>query len=63
MGKLVPGAGAVIGGTLDLVETKVIGDRAYKWFFDGNFVYDEKAEADVVYAENQEAINEGTLIN
>lgn len=38
MGKLVPGVGAVVGGGLDLVETKAIGDRAYKWFFEGNFV-------------------------
>ena len=37
IGKLVPGVGAVIGGGLDLVETKIIADRAYKWFFDGNF--------------------------
>lgn len=44
MGKLVPGVGAVIGGGLDLVETKAIGDRTYKWFFGGNYVYDEKAE-------------------
>lgn len=45
LGKLVPGVGAVIGGSLDLVETKAIGDRAYKWFFEGEYVYDEKAEA------------------
>lgn len=37
MGKLVPGVGAVVGGSLDLVETKVIADRAYKWFFEGDF--------------------------
>lgn len=37
LGKLVPGVGAVIGGGLDLVETKVIADRAYKWFFEGDF--------------------------
>lgn len=43
MGKLVPGVGAVIGGSLDLVETKAIGDRAYKWFFEGNYVCDEKS--------------------
>lgn len=45
MGKLVPGVGAVIGSSLDLVETKAIGDRTYKWFFEGNYIYDEKAEA------------------
>ena len=30
LGKLVPGVGAAIGGGLDLAETKVIGNRAYK---------------------------------
>ncbi|MDD6484606.1 MAG: EcsC family protein [Clostridiales bacterium] len=48
MGKLVPGVGAVIGGGLDLVETKAIGDRTYKWFFEGNYIYDEKAEASAI---------------
>lgn len=37
LGKLIPGVGAVIGGGLDLVETKNIGIRAYKWFFEGDF--------------------------
>lgn len=37
LGKLVPGVGAVISGGLDLVETKIIGGRAYKWFFTGDF--------------------------
>ena len=38
------GFGAVIGGGFDLVETKIIGDRAYKWFFEGDYIYDEKSE-------------------
>lgn len=37
LGKLVPGVGAVIGGSLDLIETKTIGKRAYQWFFEGDF--------------------------
>lgn len=41
LGKLVPGVGAVIGGSIDYTETKVIGNRAYKWFFEGEFVKDE----------------------
>ena len=45
MGKLVPGVGAIIGGGLDFAETKAIGDRTYKCFFEGNYVYDEKAKA------------------
>ncbi|MCQ2467045.1 MAG: EcsC family protein [Clostridia bacterium] len=32
-GKLVPFIGAVISGGLDLAETRVIGERAYKMFF------------------------------
>ena len=56
MGKLVPGVGAVIGGSLDLIETKAIGDRTYKWFFEGNYIYDEKAEVSTLplEAENGE---------
>ena len=37
IGKMVPGVGAVIGGTLDYAETKVIAKRDYKWFFEGDF--------------------------
>ena len=37
LGKLVPGVGAVIGGSMDFAETKIIANRAYKWFFDGEF--------------------------
>ena len=41
MGKLVPGVGAVINGGLDYAETKVIGNRAYKAFFEGDFDFDD----------------------
>ena len=41
-GKLVPGVGAVIGGGFDFVETKIIANRAYKWFIEGDFSTDEK---------------------
>ncbi len=45
LGKLVPGVGAVIGGTLDYTETKIISKRAYKWFFEGDFsTTDDKEE-------------------
>lgn len=37
LGKLVPGVGAVIGGSLDYAETKTIAKRAYDWFFEGEF--------------------------
>lgn len=37
IGKCVPVVGAVVGGGLDLVETKIIAARAYKWFIEGDF--------------------------
>lgn len=52
LGKLVPGVGAIVGGGLDLVETKVIASRAYNWFFRGDFsADDEKDEALIVDAD------------
>lgn len=47
LGKMVPGVGAIVGGGLDLVETKIIADRAYQWFMMGDF-------ADVT--ENEETV-------
>ena len=44
LGKLLPGVGAVIGGSLDFIETKVIADRAYRWFFKNDFSVDSKNE-------------------
>lgn len=35
--KLIPVVGAGVNGSLDLIETKLIGDRAYKWFFTNDF--------------------------
>lgn len=61
MGQLLPGVGAVIGGSLDLVETKAIGDRTYKWFFEGNYVYDKNAEESTVSISTDE-INDKTDI-
>ena len=42
LGKLIPGVGAVIGGGLDLVETKIIAKRSYKWFFEHDFSVNKK---------------------
>lgn len=50
LGKMLPGVGAVIGGGLDLVETKVIADRAYKWFVEGDFTDDKQEEEIIVDA-------------
>lgn len=48
LGKLVPGVGAVIGGSLDLAETKVIGDRAYQWFFEEDFSNSQESSDDTI---------------
>lgn len=37
LGKMIPGVGAVINDGLDFAETKIIADRAYKMFFEGDF--------------------------
>lgn len=37
LGKCVPVVGALVSGGLDLFETKIIADRAYRWFIDGDF--------------------------
>lgn len=36
LGKAVPGVGAVVSGGLDYAETKLIANRAYKMFFEGD---------------------------
>ena len=48
LGKLVPGVGAVVGGGLDLVETKAIGSRACKWFFEGDFSDGQEPQDDTI---------------
>lgn len=61
LGKLVPGVGAVVGGGLDLVETKIIADRAYKWFFKNDFTAKEDKNNDgiiVMDADYKENNNE-----
>ena len=47
LGKLLPGVGAVVGGGLDFVETKIIAQRSYKWFFKHDFSVDKKNEEDI----------------
>lgn len=52
-GKMLPGVGAIVGGGLDLVETKIIANRAYKWFMTGDFsVKDENEDTFVDVDEN-----------
>ncbi len=37
LGKMIPAVGAVIGGGVDFIETKIIANRAYKMFIKGDF--------------------------
>ena len=60
IGKLVPGVGAVIGGSLDLIETKAIGDRTFKWFFEGNYIFDDKIDDSII---EYEEISEDSVPN
>lgn len=53
LGKLVPVVGGVIGGTLDFAETKVIANRAIKWFVENDFS-EGKKDSDVIDESNQE---------
>lgn len=48
LGKMLPGVGAIVGGSFDLVETKVIASRAYKWFIKGDFELDGNTKNDDV---------------
>ena len=52
------GIGAVIGGGLDLVETKIIAKRSYKWFFEHDFSVNPKDnEEDIeVYESDYEEV-------
>ena len=45
-GKMIPGVGAVLGGGLDLTETKIIAARAYKWFINGDFSLEKSNKPD-----------------
>ena len=42
IGKMIPAVGAVVGGGFDLVETKIIANRAYKMFIENDFSSDDK---------------------
>ena len=48
LGKLMPGVGAVVGGGLDFLETKIIANRAYKWFFENNLEINDDIEEDII---------------
>lgn len=51
IGRMVPVVGAVVGGGFDFIETKIIADRAYKMFIQGDFSTDPNDKT-VVEIEN-----------
>ncbi len=51
-GKMVPGVGAIIGGSLDYADTKIIANRAYKWIMEGDFSAGKGEEAVTISAED-----------
>ncbi len=46
LGKLVPGVGMLISGGVDCAETRILGNRAYKWFFKNDFSIDNDPRTD-----------------
>ena len=52
LGKVIPLVGSVVGAGLDFAETKIIANRAYKWFIEGDFSTKEDDDIiDVDYSE------------
>ena len=53
LGKAIPFVGSVVGGGLDFAETKIIANRAYNWFIEGDFSTKENKDIiDVDYIED-----------
>ena len=49
LGKLIPGVGAVVGGGLDLIETRILADCSYQWFFKGDFSVEDEEKEEIEY--------------
>ncbi len=58
LGKMVPVVGAIVGGSFDLVETKMIANRAIKEFFDGEFDEDDNLDNSIIDADFEVIVNE-----
>ncbi len=57
LGKLLPGVGAIIGGSFDFAETKIISSRAYKWFLEGNFSTIDAEKCESIIDEEESTAN------
>lgn len=56
LGKMIPGVGAAINGSMDFAETRAIANRAYKMFIKGNFnVGDELEDIEDIVPDIMEA--------
>lgn len=65
IGKAVPVVGALVGGGFDLVETKVIANRAMKMFFDNDYSVGTNEKDDCVIIDDvdwQEENNDDAVI-
>lgn len=49
IGKMIPVVGAAVSGTLDFFETKIIAERAYKLFIEGDSKSLDESDKDVNY--------------
>ena len=58
LGKAIPVFGALVGGSVDSVSTKKIGDQAYKNFIENDFEVGEKLDPDFF----EDEIFEGEII-
>lgn len=57
IGKMIPVVGAVINGGLDLAETKMIADRAYKMFIKNDFTVGKPLEVDAETPEDFDEVD------
>ena len=59
IGKMVPIVGGVIGGGFDLLETKIIADRAYKMFIKGDIsAFSDESSEEVDFVEYDDTVTE-----
>lgn len=53
-GSAIPVIGGVIGGSVDLIDTKIIADRSYKFFIEGDYISTDNEDKNIVDAEIKE---------
>lgn len=58
IGKMIPVVGAVISGGFDLAETRIIADRAFREFFEGDYTKNVIDMDDVIEVEADSEVDE-----